>query len=77
LFVSKNTYAHILTSLISLSLNPHSFQVRIATHLASNVLAPFVNGDREGFHAWMAREADLLAEGAFGPQMLLEVGLGR
>lgn len=47
--------------------------MRIATHLAGTVLAPFVAGDREGFHAWMSKEAELLAEGAFGPQMLVEV----
>jgi hypothetical protein len=49
--------------------------VRIATHLAETVLGPFVQGDREGFHAWMTKEAELLAEGAFGPQMLVEVGV--
>lgn len=49
--------------------------MRIATHLAETVLAPFVQGDREGFHAWVAKEAELLAEGAFGPQMLVEVRL--
>lgn len=37
------------------------------------MLAPFVQGDREGFHAWVSKEAELLAEGAFGPQMLAEV----
>lgn len=37
------------------------------------MLAPFAQGDPEGFHAWVSKEAELLAEGAFGPQMLAEV----
>lgn len=49
--------------------------MRIASHLADTVLAPFVAGDREAFQAWMEKEAEALAEGAFGPQMLVEVRL--